>query len=435
MFGRTNLLPGVLSQSTFRRMWLGIMLSRTGDQFTLVSLMWFVLDLSGAGAAGLVLASFGLPSLASGPVAGRLLDRFQPRVVMALDNLGRAGLVALVPVLYWVGVLQIWQVCLVAFACGLLSPVTEVAESTLVPEIVADEELEEANSLISANWEVAALVGPLGAGGLVELIGAPATLLVDSVSFLVMVAIMLTMPSMVRGRSGDETTSSAFKETLQGFALLAKMKVVGFLTFMALGVLFLEGVREVLIPVYGREVLDAGASGYGFMLSAIGVGSLLGLLVLGPLVRKVSPGAALAGVLALGGFLFAPLAFVSSLPAALAMVFVAGFALAPFYVVNRSARQRLVPERLRGRVFGAGAALGAAGFPLGSATGGFLLVGLPAEAVIVLSSGIMVALGMAALLVSALREHPRQTSEPSSKADESAKGSQVASGAASERSE
>lgn len=103
MLGRTNLLPGVLGRSAFRRMWFGIMLSRTGDQFTVVALMWFVLELSGAGAAGLVLASFGLPALVSGPVAGRLLDRLQPRIVMALDNLGRAGLVALVPMLYWLG--------------------------------------------------------------------------------------------------------------------------------------------------------------------------------------------------------------------------------------------------------------------------------------------------------------------------------------------
>ena len=405
MFAGRNFPPVVLSWVAFRRLWLGLMVSRVGDQLTVVALTWFVLGVSGAGYAGLVLASFGLPALVGGPVAGRLLDRFQPGVVMALDNLGRAGLVALVPALYWTGVLQVWQVCLVALACGLLSPVTEVGESTLVPELVPDEELEEANSLVSANWEVAALAGPLGAGVLVEFIGAPATLLVDSVSFLAMAAFMLTMPTMERGRSTEAPgpARGALKETVEGFALLLKMKAVGFLTLVALGILFLEGAREVLIPVYGREVLHSGASGYGFMLSAIGVGSLLGLIVLGPLVRKVSPGVALAAILAPGGLLFAPLAFVNSLPAALAVVFVAGFALAPFYVVNRSARQRLVPERLRGRAFGAGASLGAAGFPLGSAAGGFLLTGLPVEAVVILSSVLMGALGLAALSIPTLR--------------------------------
>lgn len=408
----------------------------------MVALMWFVLELSGAGAAGLVLASFGLPALVSGPVAGRLLDRLQPRIVMALDNLGRAGLVALVPMLYWLGVIQLWQVCLVAFACGLLSPVTEVGEGTLIPELVSDEELEQANSLISANWEVAALLGPLSAGVLIELIGAPATLLVDSVSFLAMVAVVLTMPSMHRGRTEGEPEPAsgafrrAFRETLEGFALLVKMRAVGFLTLAALGVLFLEGIREVLIPVYGREVLGAGAPGYGVMISAIGLGSLLGLLVLGPLAGKFSPGVSLTGILTLGGLLFAPLAFVGSLPAALTVVFIAGFALAPFYVVTRSAKQRLMPEGLRGRVIGAGASLGAAGFPLGSAVGGFLLVGFSAEAIIVFSSVLMMAFGVAALSIPALRETPKRASTTSvSAAEESANVSQVASGAASERAE
>lgn len=410
MFGGVNLLPGVLGRSGFRRMWFGIMLSRVGDQFTVVALMWFVLEMSGSGAAGLVLASFGLPALASGPVAGRLLDRLQPRAVMAVDNLARAGLVALVPALYWAGVFQIWQVCLVAFACGLLSPVTEVGESTLVPELVHDAELEQANSLVSANWEVAALAGPLGAGVLIGLVGAPATLLVDSASFLAMAAVMLTMPRMHRdeGRGTAGAAPGVFRETLEGFALLVRMRAVGFLTLMVLGVLFLEGVREVLIPVYGREVLGAGASGYGFMLAGLGAGSLLGLLILGPLTRRVSPGTALAAVLVLGGLLFAPLAVVDSLPMALAVVFVAGFALAPFYVVSHSARQRLVPEALRGRVFGAGASLGAAGFPLGSAAGGFLLAGLSADAVILLSSALMGALGVATLSFSALRQRPEK---------------------------
>ena len=401
-------------------MWGGVLLSRIGDQFTVVALMWFVLELAGPGAAGLVLASFGLPVLVSGPVAGRLLDRFQPRVVMSLDNLFRAAFIALVPALHWAGVLRIWQLCAVAFACGLLSPATEVGERTLVPDLVPDGELEEANALVSANWEVAALVGPLGAGVFIGLIGPTTTLLVDSVSFLAMSGIMLTMPSMSRGRpeGHSELTPGAFgrvlKDTFEGFALLVEMRAIGLLTLGSLVVLFLEGVREVLIPVYGREVLGAGPSGYGAMISTIAAGSLLGLLILAPLARKVAPGAALAGALALGGLLFAPLAFVGSLPAALVVVFVAGFALAPFYVISRSASQRLVPERLRGRVFGSGASLGAAGFPLGSAAGGFLLSGLSTETVILLSSVVMGALGITMLT---LRKPPDPGTPPSAEDD------------------
>lgn len=412
------LRSGPAARLAFRRFWLGVMLSRTGDQFTVVAVSWFVLDISGPGALGLVFACFGLPALAGGPVAGRLLDRYQPRVVMAVDNAGRAVLVALVPLLHWLGVLDIWHVCLVALACGILSPVTEVGEGTLVPELVANEDLERANSLVSANWEVAALAGPVTAGVLVGWLGAPVTLLLDSATFLAMVCVALSLPRLVRGadEAGDATPArssvEALRETFSGFTLLWRTKAVGFLVLLAVTVLLLEGVREVLFPVFARGALGSGAAGYGMLVSALGLGSLLGLAVLGALTRRFSPGVALGGILILGGAAFAPLAFAGSLTVAIAVVFVAGTALSPFYVVNRSASQRMIPDHLRGRVLGAGASLGAAGFPLGSAFGGLLLAGFSASSVILLSSLALACLGTTAFALRGLLRSPGEKRRP-----------------------
>jgi MFS family permease len=63
----------------FRRFWLGMMISRAGDAFTTVTLAWVVLDIAGPVQLGVVLMCFGLPRIVSGPVAGRLLERFRPR--------------------------------------------------------------------------------------------------------------------------------------------------------------------------------------------------------------------------------------------------------------------------------------------------------------------------------------------------------------------
>ena len=85
----------------FRRFWLGMMISRAGDAFTMVALSWVVLGIAGPAQLGLVLMCFGLPRIVSGPVAGRLLDRFRPRPLLAADNAARGLLIAAVPVLLW----------------------------------------------------------------------------------------------------------------------------------------------------------------------------------------------------------------------------------------------------------------------------------------------------------------------------------------------
>jgi MFS family permease len=87
-----------LRHSTFQRLWLGLSISYLGDQFTIIGLLWFVLQLTGSGAAvGLVILCFDLPGVVTGAILGRLLDRYQPRLVIGYDNLAPAALIRRFP--------------------------------------------------------------------------------------------------------------------------------------------------------------------------------------------------------------------------------------------------------------------------------------------------------------------------------------------------
>ena len=109
----------------FQRLWLGLSISYLGDQFTIIALLWFVLQLTGSGAAvGLVILCFDLPGVVTGAILGRLLDRYQPRLVMGLDNLARAALIAAIPTLYAPGSLRLWHVLVLTLLAGALSPAT-----------------------------------------------------------------------------------------------------------------------------------------------------------------------------------------------------------------------------------------------------------------------------------------------------------------------
>jgi MFS family permease len=149
-----------------RRLAAGLLLSRTGDQPTTIALVWFVLDLTGSGVAvGLVLLCAGLPPVVTGPLLGRVLDRWPLRRVMVADNLARAILVGAIPTLHWLGRLDMPLGCGLSVAAGALVPATDVGVRVALPRLVDEASLERANVLLSVGDQVSALVGP-AVGGL-----------------------------------------------------------------------------------------------------------------------------------------------------------------------------------------------------------------------------------------------------------------------------
>src|SRR4029077_18804399 len=88
-----------------------------------------------------------LPGVVTGAILGRLLDRFQPRLVMGFDNLARAALIAAIPTLHALGSLQLWHVFVLALLAGALSPATTARVRAFVPHLVDDGALDRANAL------------------------------------------------------------------------------------------------------------------------------------------------------------------------------------------------------------------------------------------------------------------------------------------------
>lgn len=404
MITSDTVLRSPLYRPAFRRLWLGLVISRLGDQFTVIALIWFVLQLTGSGVAiGLVVLCFQLPTIISSPLMGKLLDRYQPRTIMAVDNFGRACIIAAIPALYLFGSLHLWMVYVLALFTGFLSPATEVGCRIVIPRLVSDQELEKANSLSSISWDFSTLVGPASAGILVTVIGALNVLLLDAASFVLMGAMVLSIPHFQREQANEESDKN--HRSMLGFGTIFRMKAVRFLTVLTLLFLFAQGLAEVAIPVYSQNTLGAGVTGYGLLISAFGVGSLLALMIISQFwSRSKQQGFSLAMILIMGGLFLIPLIFLRTLPVAMLFMALAGFAAAPYYVVEQSLMQRLVPKNVQGQVFGARGALNVAGYPLGGATGGVLMAAIAAPFVIGISALLCIGLGCVCLVSSTIRE-------------------------------
>jgi predicted MFS family arabinose efflux permease len=400
----------------FRRFWLGMMISRSGDAFTVVALSWVVLQIASPVQLGVVLMCFGLPRIVGGPLAGRLLDRSRPRILLALDNAGRGLLIALVPVLLWRHDLAVADLYGIAAASALLSSLTEVAEAALVPRLVQDDELDAANSLLAANWEVASIAGPAVAGAIVASVGAPVALVVDAASFAVMSAICLTLPlsgpvpqAAGSAEAADTTAtpsatpSTTTRRSWLGLGILLRFPGVLTLTACGFGMLFLDGVATVLYPVYCRTFLHVSASGYGLLVSAAGVGALIGVVAGTHLPGRLPPSRRIAVVILGGAPLFGLLRLAPDLPVAAGLLALAMFAWGPYFVFDRTLVQRLVPDEMRSRLVGARMTISSLGFPLGSLAGGVLLGGIGVPDVVLAVAGCYLALGLLPLLAPGLR--------------------------------
>jgi len=393
-----------LRDPAFQRLWLGLSISYLGDQFTIIALLWFVLQLTGSGAAvGLVILCFDLPGVVTGAILGRLLDRYQPRLVMGFDNLARAALIAAIPTLYALGSLQLWHVLVLALLAGALSPATAAGVRTFVPHLVDDAALERANALTAASLQFSYLAGPVAAGVAVARLGGPWALFIDAASFLLMGLLALTLPAIPR----EPRAAPSCGPLLNPFGELFRLPYVPALTLLSLVFFFSYGPLEAALPVYSVRTLHANAGGYGLLWTGFGIGAFAGVLTLTRLSHRWRPGIALPLIAVLWGALLCPLFFIRQLPLAMLFLGMAGASWAPYTPMETTLLQRLVPPEIRGQVFGARHSLVVAATPLGAAFGGVLLQYLPAPLVITVSGLACILAGLGGLVSPPLRRLQR----------------------------
>jgi MFS family permease len=176
--------------------------SLTGSQMTLLALPWFVLTTTGSpGRMAIVFAVESASMAIFGFLGGNVAARLGPRRTMLVADSCRAPLVALIPLLHWLDALSFPLIVVIAAATAAFAIHSFAAKSTLVPELVGEDErvLSEANALMQGAQRITIFLGPALAGVLIAAIGAANVLLVDAVTFAVGFLLVLTLvPSVGR---------------------------------------------------------------------------------------------------------------------------------------------------------------------------------------------------------------------------------------------
>jgi MFS family permease len=296
---KINPMLRVFSIRDFRLLFGGATTSLLGDQFAFIATPWLVLKLTGDPLVlGLVLALEGIPRAVFMLLGGAITDRFSPRLIMLISDIIRFFLTALMALVIFTGSVQVWMLYAFGLGFGLVAGFSIPAGNSIVPMLVAENDLQAGNSIMMGISQLVGFVGPTVAGILIggyskSALGIGLAFSIDAFSFAVSVACLWLM------RSGGKQTAAndaAVKENVWA-SILAGMKYLWdnralrlmFMVVTAVNFLFV-GPLLVGIPVLASQRLPEGAVAFGLLMSAYAGGNLVGYLLAGSLPRPTGTG-------------------------------------------------------------------------------------------------------------------------------------------------
>jgi MFS family permease len=354
-----------LRHRDFRRFWVGLIISVIGTWMQNAAQGWLVFELTKSPLyLGIVGALGSLPVLLFSLPAGVIADRYSKhRIVFVTQTLAALQAAALALLIY-LRVVQVWHVMMLAVMLGVINAFDMPTRQSMVMELVEREDIFNAVALNSSAFNSGRVIGPSVAGLLLAAAGMAGCFLINALSFLPLIVILATIrPRPPR----PEMAGASMLEHIGSGLTWVKGQPV------AVALLALTGVSSLfampyatLMPLFARSVFHTGPQGYGFLLSAPALGSLLAAV----LMAKEGDRFRIGAITLLGSFLF-PVALVllataPSYPLAVAFLFVVGFGMMSFNTTSNTMLQKDPPDELRGRVMGLRAFVFAGMAPLGN---------------------------------------------------------------------
>jgi len=372
--GRRESLWG---HADFLRLWGGQTAALFGAQVTLLALPLTALQLLDASASqlGLLNALEYLPVACVTLLAGVLADRVRRRRLLIGANIGRALVLGLVPLFYWLGHLSLGLLYTVAFATGVFTAQFDVAYQAYLPSLIERRLLVEGNSKLQSSQSVAQTAGQGLSGVLIQLLTAPVAVVVNSFAYLVSVGTLLDIKTVEPVRQAPRRKVRA--EVAEGWRVTLAHPVLRVVMLQSAWFNLLWDVVLVVMPLYGIRALHLGTAELGLVIAAGSVGAFGGSLVAGRFGRRLGTGRAMAVGMFLGCVALALLPLASGRGAPAVALLTAGyvgngFGLTIFNVHSVALRQALVPVELTGRVSATYRFAAFAVIPLGGFGGGLL---------------------------------------------------------------
>jgi len=345
-------LRNIFQNRNLTFLWIGQMVSQSGDSIYQIGLMWLVLSLTGSeSVTGLVAMASYLPAVLISLYAGVVADRYNRRKIMLSADAVRAIIVLAVPVAFMFGFLNPVLLGINAFALAIAATFFNPARDSFIPQIVPKDGLMRANSLIQTSWQFSLLLGPALAGLLLYSVGNVNLFAVDSLAYAASFIFIL----LIRHRPAAESSfreKPGIHEIREGLVWVLKHPVILPLLLITIADnLFIMGPAIVGTPVLIKKDLGLGAEAYALIMGCYAVGMLLGTAGLITIGHRFRKGKVLLVGMMLDGLTFIPIYFVTSIEALALIIVIHSLSIPMLTVTRASLIQSLVPRKMTGRIF------------------------------------------------------------------------------------
>lgn len=393
--GRRRHALTVLRHRDFRLLWLGQLVSSTGQMMQTVTLAWHMFSLTDSTfQVGLLAFAGFVPFLVLSFVGGAVADRINRKKVIFITQSGSLTATLVLVVATFGGFVTPGFLYVVAFVIGSTRAFDAPARQALIPNLVPRDELASALTLNTMLRQLATTIGPGMGGLLIGVAGAGTAYAVNATTFVAVIAALLLMGPVVQARG---VSTSRLDLALGGLRFVRKERIILALLALDFTVVVL-GSTDALYPAFGRDVLEIGPEGVGLLYSAPAAGAITGALILGAFgagwrnVSIVLVATAFFGLFILG------FGLTTSYIIALAFLFGSGFVDVIGEVMRATIIQLRTPDEVRGRVTSLSVIFTGGGPQVGQLySGAVASVTGPATAIVIGGSAVLFVVSLFAL--------------------------------------
>ena len=303
----------------FRLLWIANLIASFAMQMQMVARGWLIYDITASPMAlTWVILSFMLPSFVFSLWGGVVADRMRKKPIMIGAQLVNAAATVLLAVIVYRGDVTFWHFIYFGLFNGTVLSFSMPARASAVPEIVPKEVVVNAMALQSATFSASRVVGPTMAGLLIAWFGGGDTTSAQGVGIIFFIIAAMYLGSVgatallrYQGQPAARPDSTALEDVKEGFSYMRRERVILGLLVMGILPMMFGFAPSFLAPAFNKEVLDGGPETLGYLITAMGVGSLLGALALARLgdiggKGRVLFAATYIWAIALAGFAVSP---------------------------------------------------------------------------------------------------------------------------------
>lgn len=355
----------------YRLVWFGAFTSTTGTWMQTVAQAWVVYSMTGSA----LLLGFDA-FLSTGPMllfslfGGVIADRMERRKIMLASQYLQMTFAFVLAYLLWSHTVKIWHIFLLSFLTGSAQSFSGPAYASLLPLLVKREDVPNAIAMNSMQFNLARVIGPVIGGLALTAWGASACFALNGFSFIaVIIAYLIIKTPVIRG-SGE--TKGIMEEMRDGFRFVIHRRALLMLTFLSFAGTFLGMPIVTFLPVVAKIIFSAGPKAYTYLLSAYGVGSVVGALFVAATGHVPRKGRLALMLQMTFATLLVAFALSRIFPASLLIAFGAGLCIVGVVSLYSSLVQLATTDNMRGRVMSIFMLAFRGGMPLGNLAAGYV---------------------------------------------------------------